>query len=89
MSDTPDEKAIFDEIASQIAEKAKIDIATIQPQSTLKDMGVSSLDAIELLFDIEEHYGITFPDQGPNFGSDTVQQLVDVVKDALAAKTQG
>jgi len=89
MSDAPDEQAIFDEIKSQIVTKAKVDPASVKPQSTLKDIGVGSLDAIELLFDIEEHYGITFPDQGPNFGSDTVQQLVDVVKDALAAKAQG
>jgi len=53
----------------------------------LKDLGVESLEAIELIFDIEEHFDITFPDQqGANFDSDTAQSLVDAVQTALDSK---
>jgi acyl carrier protein len=70
-----------------IAKQAKIDLATVKPESTLKDLGVESLDAIELIFDIEEHFDINFPDQqGANFDSDTVQSLVDAVQKALDDK---
>ena len=70
-----------------IAKQAKIDVATIKPESTLKDLGIASLEAIEVIFDIEEHFDITFPDQdGANFDSDTAQSLVDAVQQALAAK---
>jgi acyl carrier protein len=70
-----------------IAKQAKIDVATITPESTLKDLGVESLEAIELIFDIEEHFDITFPDQqGANFDSDTAQSLVDAVQTALDGK---
>lgn len=71
-----------------IAKQAKIDVATIEPTSTLKDLGIESLEAIELIFDIEEHFDITFPDQqGANFDSDTVQSLVDAVQTAIDGKT--
>jgi acyl carrier protein len=70
-----------------IAKQAKIDISTIKPESTLKDLGIASLDAIELIFDIEEHFDINFPEQqGANFDSDTAQSLVDAVQKALDEK---
>ncbi|MBQ4854197.1 acyl carrier protein [Rhodanobacter sp. B2A1Ga4] len=77
------QQQVFEIIATQ----AKIDAATIKPESTLKDLGIASLEAIELIFDIEEHFDITFPDQqGANFDSDTAQSLVDAVDKALADK---
>lgn len=70
-----------------IARQAKIEVATIKPESTLKDLGIASLEAIEMIFDIEEHFNINFPDQqGANFDTDTAQSLVDAVEKALADK---
>ena len=75
------------QVFEMIAKQAKIDLATVKPESTLKDLGVESLDAIELIFDIEEHFDINFPDQqGANFDSDTVQSLLDAVQKGLDAK---
>jgi len=80
-------ETIQQQIFEIIAKQAKIDVATIKPESTLKDLGIASLDAIELIFDIEEHFDINFPDQqGANFDSDTAQSLVDAVQKALADK---
>lgn len=82
MNDTTQQQ-VFEIIAKQ----AKIDVSTIRPESTLKDLGVASLEAIELIFDIEEHFNINFPDQqGANFDTDTVQSLVDAVQKALDEK---
>ena len=80
-------ETIQQQIFEIIAKQAKIDVATIKPESTLKDLGIASLDAIELIFDIEEHFDINFPDQqGANFDSDTAQSLVDAVQKALTEK---
>lgn len=79
-------EAIQSRIFAIIAKQAKLDVATIKPESTLKDLGVASLDAIEVIFDIEEAFDIAFPDQGTNFDTDTVQHLIDAVRTALAAK---
>lgn len=82
-------EAIQEQIFAIIAKQAKLDVATIKPESTLKDLGVASLDAIEVIFDIEEHFDITFPDQGTNFDTDTAQHLIDAVRSALDAKAAG
>jgi acyl carrier protein len=75
------------EVFELIAKSAKVDVATIKPESTLKDLGIASLDAIELIFDIEEHFNINFPEQqGANFDTDTAQSLVTAVQQALDAK---
>jgi acyl carrier protein len=77
------QQQVFEIIASQ----AKVDMATIRPESTLKDLGVASLEAIEMIFDIEEHFDISFPDQqGANFDTDTAQSLADAVQKALDDK---
>ncbi|WP_431636209.1 phosphopantetheine-binding protein [Dyella sp. KULCS107] len=81
--------AVRDQVIAIIAKQAKIEVATITPASTLKDLGVASLDAIEVIFDIEEFFDITFPDQGTNFDTDTVQHLIDAVMAAQAAKADG
>ncbi|MEO6925931.1 MAG: phosphopantetheine-binding protein [Rhodanobacter sp.] len=80
-------ETIQQQIFEIIAKQAKIDVTTIKPESTLKDLGIASLDAIELIFDIEEHFNINFPDQqGANFDSDTAQSMVDAVHKALDEK---
>ena len=59
---------------------------TILPSFTLTDIGIDSLNAMEILFDIEDHFKIELPDRDPSFDSDSVQGLVNAVTDALAAK---
>ncbi|WP_426688065.1 phosphopantetheine-binding protein [Rhodanobacter ginsengiterrae] len=85
----PIQQQVFELIAAQ----AKVEVTRVTPESTLKDLGVASLEAIELIFDIEEHFNISFPDQqGANFDSDTVQSLLDAVRKGLddkAAASEG
>jgi acyl carrier protein len=80
-------ETIQQQVFEIVAKAAKTDVSTIKSESTLKDLGIASLDAIELIFDIEEHFDINFPEQqGANFDSDTAQSLVDAVQKALDAK---
>lgn len=81
MNDTVESKVI-----GIVAESAGIDPATIKPESTLKDLGVASLDAIEIIFDIEQAFDLNLPDKQPDFDNDTVQGLIDAVHEATAAK---
>jgi acyl carrier protein len=77
---------IRNKIYAVIAAHAKLDVATLKPDSTLKDLGIASLTAIEALFDIEEIFDIDFPDRGPNFDGETLQELVDTVQAAVRAR---
>ncbi|GAB2569255.1 acyl carrier protein [Dyella jejuensis] len=74
------------EVTQIISKQAKIDLETIRPESTLKDLGVASLDAIEVIFDIEEHFNINLPNEDTDFDHGTVGHLVEAVERQLAQK---
>ena len=78
---------IRDRVFEVVARQAKVDILTLKPEATFKDLAISSLTAIEVIFEIEERFDITFPDQDANLGTDTLQRLIDVVNAALVSKT--
>lgn len=82
MSNEQVQQATFEIIAKQ----AKIDIATITPESTLKDLGVASLDAIEVVFDLEEHFDIQLPNEDADFENGTIGDLIKAIERQLAAK---
>ena len=59
----------------------------ISATSNLTDLGIDSLTAIEIIFDIEEQFNVTLPDRDPNFDIGSVQGLVTAVESALATKS--
>jgi acyl carrier protein len=69
-----------------IAKEAGIDLAKITPDSTLKELEIQSLDAVQIIFEIEDHYKITLPDRDPNFDTESVRGLVEAVDKLLAEK---
>lgn len=74
------------EIYAIIAKHCAADGPAILPTSTLKDLGIDSLGAIEIIFDLEEHFNVTLPDRDPKFDAGSVQGLVDSFASALATK---
>ena len=69
-----------------IAKEAGIEQSRITLASTLKDLEIPSLDAIQIIFEIEDHYKIQMPDRDPNFDTESVKGLVDTVEKLLAEK---
>jgi acyl carrier protein len=69
-----------------IAKEAGIDEAKVTLDSTLKDLEIASLDAIQIIFEIEDHFKIRMPDRDPNFDTESVKGLVDTVEKLLAAQ---
>ena len=69
-----------------IAKEANLDVSRITPDSTLKDLEIPSLDAIQIIFEIEDHYQIQMPDRDPNFDTESVRGLVETVQKLLADK---
>lgn len=74
------------EVFEIISKQAKIEIGTIKTESTLKDLGIASLDAIEVIFDIEEHFNINLPNEDVDFENGTVGHLVQAVERQIASK---
>lgn len=82
-------QATEQEIYAIIGKHCGADAPAILPAFNLKDLGIESLDAIEIIFEIEEHFDVTLPDRDPNFDISSVQGLVDAVDAALAIKSSG
>ena len=48
----------FDSIAKIIAERTGCDISAVKPESTFTELGIDSLDTVELLMNLEGELGI-------------------------------
>ncbi|WP_045727698.1 acyl carrier protein [Xanthomonas sp. GPE 39] len=79
-------ESIESQIYSIVAKHVDIDMGNMTPDSKLQELGVTSLEAIEIMFDIEEHFDITFPERDPNLDDGSLGKLLQAVEEALAAK---
>ena len=61
-----------------IAKKQKLDPATVTVDSTFEQLGLDSLDAADLLFTVEDTFGIIVPD-----GAAQAMRTVGGVADAI------
>ena len=80
MSNT--EQTIFD----IIAKTCSVPRERITLDATLKDMDVHSLDAVQMLFEIEDKYDISVPEREDKYSAGTVRDLIDGVDRLLAVK---
>lgn len=48
----------FDAIAEVIAERTGYEVSAIKPESTFTELGIDSLDTVELLMNLEDKLGI-------------------------------
>lgn len=48
----------FETIAKIIAERTGCDVADVKPESKFSDLGIDSLDTVELLMNLEDEIGI-------------------------------
>ena len=78
--------SVQETIFSIISKEAGIDLARITADSTLKELEIQSLDAVQIIFELEDHYKITLPDRDPNFDTESVKGLVEAVEKLLADK---
>ena len=78
--------SVQDTVFDISANESGIDRARITPDATLKDLEIQSLDAVQIIFEIEDRFKITMPDRDPNFDTESVRGLVDAVDKLLAEK---
>jgi acyl carrier protein len=78
--------SVQETIFAIISKEAGIDLGKISLDSTLKELEIQSLDAVQIIFEIEDHYKITLPDRDPNFDTESVKGLVEAVERLVAEK---
>jgi acyl carrier protein len=87
--ETPRMSSVQDTVFDIIARESGIDRMRITPDATLKALEIQSLDAVQIIFEIEDHFKITMPDRDPNFDTESVKGLVDAVEKLVAEQATG
>ncbi|MDE5856515.1 MAG: acyl carrier protein [Anaeroplasmataceae bacterium] len=69
--------AIFDKVQAIIVKELKVDAAKVTLEASLKDdLGADSLDAVEIVMDIEDEFGVEI--------DDTKAEAISTVGDLVA-----
>jgi acyl carrier protein len=66
-------------VTEAIARQAKIDRSAVQMDSTLDELGVTSLDLVEIIMTIEDEYDVTIP-LDANEASKTIKTVGDIIE---------
>ncbi|MHB8920440.1 MAG: acyl carrier protein [Halothiobacillus sp.] len=72
-----------------LTERTQTDPTLVTPEARLDVLGIDSFTLLELIFEFEEHYGVSIPTDTQT--PDTVQDLLDMVerfRQSPEAKTQ-
>ncbi len=69
-----------------IAKTCSIERDRITLDATLKDLDVHSLDAVQVLFEIEDRFDVAVPEREDQYSAGTVRDLIEGVDQLLAAK---
>ncbi len=48
----------FDQIAKLVSERTGCEVSTVKPESTFSELGIDSLDTMELLMSLEDEIGM-------------------------------
>ena len=59
----------------------------LTPESKLNELGLDSLAILELMFEIEDKYNITLPDNAQK--PETVGQLIKLIEELMPSITNG
>ena len=71
-------------LAEVLSKKYDVDPDAISPEATLTELGLDSLTIIELLFDVEDEFGIEIPEERATF--QTLAEAAALVDELVQAK---
>jgi acyl carrier protein len=71
------------DLQSIIREKYNIEPGALDPNGSMREQGLDSLAVAEFLFEVEDRFGLTLPDEHQHIG--TLAGLADLI-DRLRAK---
>lgn len=78
------------EVVELIAKKIRVERPKLELSDKLEDLGIESIDAVELIFDIEEKFDVQVPynANNPRTEFETVGDVVHAVQELVAGKAQ-
>ena len=69
-----------------IAREAKVEPARITPEATIQDLGIASVDLVQIMFAIEESFDIYLAEQDVGLDVQNVGQVIEAVRRLVAEK---
>jgi acyl carrier protein len=88
LSETAQTKApesVQDRVLRVIATTRRVPLETVRPDSTFEELGIDSLDRINILFELEGEFDIEIDDEQAKQVT-TLQQMIEGITLLLAAK---
>lgn len=87
MPEKPDASDLSSKVIKVIAQTQRIPEDTISINSTFEELKIDSLDGINIVFALENEFGVEIPDEGVH-NMRSIRDTVDGVAKLLAAKEQ-
>ena len=87
MIEPPEPDSLGEQVIRVIAQTQRIPLESISLDSTFEELKIDSLDGINIVFALENEFGIEIPDEGvQNLRS--VRETVEGVRKLVAEKSQ-
>ena len=81
---------VASDVIEIIAKKKRVDKPTVERTDRLEDLGLELLDAVEMIFDLEEKFDISIPynanTNNPRTEFETVDDVVKAIEKLVADK---
>jgi len=77
---------IRDKIIQIIASECEIDVAKVVSEASLDDLGISSVDLVQVMFQIEEEFDVYLANEEVGVDTRSVGELLDSVEKLIQAK---
>jgi acyl carrier protein len=83
----PTIESIAPRVFTVIAKQKRIPVESVTIESTFADLGLDSLDSVNMLFDLESEFDISIPDEEAR-NIKTVREMVEGVRQLIITKSQ-
>jgi len=77
---------VLDRVLRTLAETQKLPLEQVTPEATFEQLGIDSLDGINILFALENEFDISIPDESARIVKD-IRQLAEGVQKLINEKT--
>ena len=81
---------VLNEVKQVIGKQARVPIDQLTADTRLEDIGIESIDVIEIVFALEEKFGVTLPFNANESAAsefETIGKVANAVKTVVAEKT--
>ena len=76
---------ITQQVIERVADYKEIPVEGITPEATIEELEMDSLDALNLIFELEEEFDLTIPDDDA-FEMKTIADMVKGIEELVAEK---